>query len=313
MIFDEERKGPSEFATRGIVFSLLRGLLNTFPHFKCRWTNDCDGIVTYLSDATKENLSVRATAILSYLRDRGRPDDLQPLSFIQSMHTLRPYKMLCKEIVSVTKEVFWIFLHQTNVIPVIQLDHRGSSSYPTVDSHSTIQLYETNQFHHPSSADWPKDSRSSSSSSTDDYSKIYFPRERPPVPAAPYVGGVEWEATNYISTHLDLLNALIASLPNLSARNAVRTDLRLSGFEKVMGVSLRTCKEKFYGSVHDGLKTWVSAASADGWNTVDHIRFGPPPPGTCDNDDEGVGGEERGEEMRWWQGRVRKSRVPTRR
>lgn len=53
----------------------------------------------------------------------------------------------------------------------------------------------------------------------------------------------------------------------------MREELRASGFEKVMGGALRTCKEKFYGSVHDGLKTWVRAALEDGWE-VKTVRMG---------------------------------------
>jgi hypothetical protein len=60
------------------------------------------------------------------------------------------------------------------------------------------------------------------------------------------------------------MNALIASLPTGDERNQLRQELKVSGFEKCMGGSLRTCKEKFYGAVHDGLRTWVSAATEDG-------------------------------------------------
>ncbi|KAK5072997.1 hypothetical protein LTR64_000596 [Lithohypha guttulata] len=98
---------------------------------------------------------------------------------------------------------------------------------------------------------------------------------RAPHPAAPYVGGVEWEATQYLATHLDLLNGLIVSMPTHQERNQLREELKQSGFEKVMGVSLRTCKENFYGSVHDGLRFWVAAATADGWSRED-VRAGPP-------------------------------------
>lgn len=42
-----------------------------------------------------------------------------------------------------------------------------------------------------------------------------------------------------------------------------------------MGGSLRTCKEKFYGGVHDALRTWCVAAREDGWGTRD-VREGPP-------------------------------------
>lgn len=49
----------------------------------------------------------------------------------------------------------------------------------------------------------------------------------------------------------------------------MRQELRDSGFEKVMGGSLRTCKEKFYSGVHTGLETWVGAAREDGWEVRD--------------------------------------------
>lgn len=42
-----------------------------------------------------------------------------------------------------------------------------------------------------------------------------------------------------------------------------------------MGGTMRTCKEKFYGGVHEGLKFWVKAAREDGW-PVEDVRAGPP-------------------------------------
>lgn len=215
MLFDEEKKGPSEFSTRGIVITLL---------------------FRYLSTSPSSELTSRAETIRSYLRDPVPHEDTQPLGFIASIYQPRPYRVWCKEVVNVTKEVFWIFLHHLNVIPI----------NPSLDPPTT-----------------------------DDFSRLHFPRERPPVPAAPYVGGVEWEATNYLAAHLDLMNALIASLPTRAGRNEFRQELKVSGFEKCMGGSLRTCKEKFYGAVHDGLKTWVSAAVEDGWD-INEVRNGPP-------------------------------------
>lgn len=73
---------------------------------------------------------------------------------------------------------------------------------------------------------------------------------------------------------MDLLNGLIASLPTLEERNALRQELKDSGFEKCMGASLRTCKEKFYGAVHAGLTTWIGAAREDGWD-VRYVKEGP--------------------------------------
>jgi len=106
------------------------------------------------------------------------------------------------------------------------------------------------------------------------YTRRHFPGIRAPVPAAPYIGGVEWDATTYITAHLDLLNGLLASLRTSTERNSLRTELRASGLEKVLGTTLRTCKEKFYSGVHDGLRVWVAAAAEDGWDTT-YVRDGP--------------------------------------
>jgi hypothetical protein len=215
LLFSEEHKGPSEFTTRAIIISLF---------------------FTYLSNGgPASELTNRTETLLSYLRDPTPPEEAKPLNFIAEIYTPRPYKVWCKELVNVTKEVFWIFLHHLNVIPLPSSD----SSVPNT------------------------------------YTQAHFPHIRPPVPSAPYVGGVEWDATNYLATHLDLLNGLIASLPTKEQRNALRTELRDSGFEKCMGGSLRTCKEKFYGAVHDGLGVWCGAAKEDGWAYRD-VREGPP-------------------------------------
>ncbi|KAH8697647.1 armadillo-type protein [Talaromyces proteolyticus] len=216
MLFDDEKKGPSEFTTRGIIISLL---------------------FTYLSTASTQAMSECASEILTYLRDPC--PETQQVDFIANIYQPRPYRVWSKEVTNVTKEVFWIFLHHLNVIPIASRD----------DS-----IIDQEQ----------------------DYVKRHFPVPRPPVPAAPYVGGVEWDATNYLAAHLDLMNGLIACQPTREQRNTLREELRASGFEKVMGGSMRTCKEKFYGAVHDCLKTWVSAAREDGWD-YRFVREGPEP------------------------------------
>ncbi|KAL8670435.1 MAG: hypothetical protein Q9168_005033 [Polycauliona sp. 1 TL-2023] len=219
MLFDEQRKGPSEFATRNVVMSLL------FIH---------------LTAASSAQYETRARDILGYLHDQSKPEDSRPPEFIAQMHSPRPYHIWCNELVNVTKEVFWIFLHHINVIPYPQL--------PTTPNTSTNEK--------------------------ESYKSTHFPPERPPIPAAPYIGGVEWDATNYLATHIDLLNGLLACLPTRDERNHLRQQLKDSGFEKCMGVSLRTCKEKWYGYVHLSLSTWVGAAAADGWS-VREVREGP--------------------------------------
>ena len=62
-------------------------------------------------------------------------------------------------------------------------------------------------------------------------------------------------------------------------RPPITDELKQSGFEKLMGTSLRTCKEKFYGGVHDGLRAWVAAAKTDEWPAED-VRAGPPREGS---------------------------------
>ena len=170
---------------------------------------------------------MRARTLLTYLRDPSKPEAAQLPGFIATMHHPRPYRVWQKEISDVTKEVFWIFLHHANMIP-----------FPTVSSDLDEKPYFAR----------------------------HYPQPHPPIPTAPYIGGVEWEATTYLTTHVDLLNGILASLPTCDERNTLRQELKDSSFEKVMGATLRTCKEKFYGSVHEALSTWVGAAKEDGWD-----------------------------------------------
>ncbi|OTB09552.1 hypothetical protein M426DRAFT_316106 [Hypoxylon sp. CI-4A] len=223
MLFDPEKKGPSEFTTRNIITSVL---------------------FTYIQSASPADRPVRAKTVLSHLRDPEPKEDERPVGFVLEMRRERPYRVWCKEAVSVTKEVFWIFLHHLNVV------------YLPRDK-------EVKEGGGPSGMD----------SLT--YMQTHFPQERPPVPAAPYVGGVEWDATNYLASHLDLLNAILACTPTAEERNDLRSLFNISGWERCMGGSLRLCKEKFYPGVHDGLRTWVAAAAEDGWDVRD-VRYGPP-------------------------------------
>jgi hypothetical protein len=236
MIFDPEKKGPSEFTTRNIITSLL---------------------LTYIECATPQDRATRAQTVLGFLRDPEPKEEDRPVDFVLEMRRERPYRVWCKEVVNVTKEVFWIFLHNLNIVALPSADRKTSSS----SHHSARGGDNSNQ---P-----PLDQLA--------YQARHFPQERPPVPAAPYVGGVEWDATNYLASHLDLLNAILACVgPTSVERNALRAQLRISGWERCLGGSLRLCKEKFYGAVHDGLRRWVAAAADDGWDVRD-VRYGPPP------------------------------------
>ncbi|KAI1106596.1 armadillo-type protein [Jackrogersella minutella] len=223
MIFDPERKGPSEFTTRNIITSVL---------------------FTYIQSAPPADRSIRAKSVLGHLRDPEPNEEDRPVGFVLDMRRERPYRVWCKEAVHVCKEIFWIFLHNVNVV------------------------------HLPREKE-PKEGALPSGMNSTTYMETYFPREKPPVPAAPYVGGVEWDATNYLTSHLDLMNAIIACTPTAEARNTLRSHLHISGWERCMGGTMRLCKEKLYPGMHDALRTWVAAAAEDGWDVRD-VRYGPP-------------------------------------
>lgn len=228
MLFDPEKKGPSEFTTRNIITSVL---------------------YTYIESASTAERVIRARSILRHLRDPEPDESNRPLPFVLEMRQERPYRVWCKEVVSVTKEVFWIFLHHLNVVALTpETDNSGDVAMSRLTNNEDQQYA---------------------------YMRRHFPQEKAPVPAAPYVGGVEWDATNYLASHLDLMNAILACTLTMEERNKLRADLRISGWERCMGGSLRLCKEKFYGSVHTGLRTWVAAAAEDKWDVKD-VRYGPP-------------------------------------
>jgi hypothetical protein len=252
MLFDEEKKGPAEYTTRTIIVNILcKCILFPLTLLGCQLTIYT---VTYLSAPMSDShtkLEQRARKILTYLAEPTKPDTDRPVAFVLGMHVPRPYKLWNQEVSNVTKEVFWIFLHHLNVVPLPKKS--DGTGTPTSEHESFMER--------------PLDA-------TTTYTQRHFPGLRPPVPAAPYIGGVEWDATTYMAAHLDLLNGLVASLPSAAARNLLRDELQSSGFEKTMGCTMRTCKEKFYSGVHDGLRAWVAAATEDGWETR-FVREGP--------------------------------------
>jgi hypothetical protein len=213
MLFDEEHKGPSEFTTRELIIQI---------------------VFTHIAMAPEAELHTRATELLAYLKDPAKEKDSSTVPFILQMHRPRPYQVWCKEMTNVTKEVFWIFIHHLNVVPI-----------PPEPAKQNPPL---------------------------SYAKKHFPGPRAIVPAAPYVGGVEWDATNYVATHIDLVNGLLASLSTREARNTLRHEFKISGFEKLMG-HIRACNPKYYGAVHDSVKVWIGAALEDDWD-VKEVRMG---------------------------------------
>ncbi len=261
------------------------------PDFCC--ADQFHALVAHLSSALNnaETLHARARTILEYLKDPQPAEEARPIQFILEMQQVRPYRVWCREVENVTREVFWIFIHNLNVVSLppketsidwAGLDGKSESSPAGFMSSASTRPASTSSAKEITSAGAvPGTSHSSETtrpssppSSCSSYTKTHFPAPHPPVPAAPHVGGVEWDATNYLSAHLDLMNGLLAALPTPQERNTVRAQLRISGFETVMGESLRICSEKFYASIHTGLRGWVAAAVADQWDYA-LVRNGP--------------------------------------
>ncbi len=202
MIFDPEKKGPSEFTTRSIITSVL---------------------FTYIQSAGPHERTARAQTVLQYLHDPEANEEERPVSFVLEMRRERPYRVWCKEATSVTKEVFWIFLHHLNVVtlPADKSTKGGQAimtpAVCTASASASASASTTTTIPSSSTSTSASSSCSSAAPPAADGDRTYmirhFPQERPPVPAAPYVGGVEWDATNYLASHLDLLNAILACTP----------------------------------------------------------------------------------------------------
>lgn len=90
-------------------------------------------------------------------------------------------------------------------------------------------------------------------------------RRQPVVPEG-YVGGVEWQAVEYICTHLSLINLLLSQL-NGPGRQRLREGLRASHFERICGLQLRKASKVYYGYLHEELTIWASRAAQDNWPT----------------------------------------------
>ncbi|EEB08096.2 GTPase binding protein Rid1 [Schizosaccharomyces japonicus yFS275] len=87
-----------------------------------------------------------------------------------------------------------------------------------------------------------------------------------------FIGGIETEATGYLSSHLRLINSMLAALPD-DERYQKRVDLQMSGLERIMALRWRKCSFKFHTKLHSALREWVRAAEKDNWNT-NFVRTG---------------------------------------
>jgi hypothetical protein len=82
-----------------------------------------------------------------------------------------------------------------------------------------------------------------------------------------FKGGVEWYATEYLTQHLSLINAILGLL-RPEERRVVRRDMRNCGFEGVLG-KLRKASMEYYPGLHGELQRWCWMGYRDGWNVGD--------------------------------------------
>jgi hypothetical protein len=88
-----------------------------------------------------------------------------------------------------------------------------------------------------------------------------------------FKGGVEWYATEYLTQHLALLNAILSSLTP-SHRATVRREMWNTGFENLMGGKLRKASREYYPALHGELQRWCWEGHEDGWSVFDVARGG---------------------------------------
>jgi len=104
-IFSE--KPPAEFSTRGLIIDL---------------------VLTQLTSVAVQNRPLYAERLLSYLANPKPAAEKRQHEFIEKARTPRPYKRWCVELEHVARDVFWIFLHGKNQIPV--MDTRARLNIP---------------------------------------------------------------------------------------------------------------------------------------------------------------------------------------
>ena len=83
---------------------------------------------------------------------------------------------------------------------------------------------------------------------------------------------MEWCATEYLTAHLAVLNALLAGVGERDERVRIRRDLRNCGFEGIMGRKLRKASREYYPGLHGELQRWCWDGHRDGWRVLDVAR-----------------------------------------
>ncbi|BFZ60573.1 hypothetical protein YB2330_001612 [Saitoella coloradoensis] len=223
------KKQPAEYEDRRVIIELITTFL--------------------LSHATLDSRHSAARTLLSHLSDPPTPSSKIPL-FLEAAHTPRPFKhRWCQEMGAVTRDVFWVWSHSSNIIQPTPLE-------PSIWTNLDYQDRTLAEKEAKTAAELPSG----------------------------FVGSPEEGACSYMAAMVRLLNLLIASYaePRVSAaeqrmqRHGLRIQLRDSGMEKIMGSALRRANAKYYKGLHAGLSHWVAMAWLDEWSasTVSHGPVG---------------------------------------
>ncbi|KAK7206358.1 armadillo-type protein [Myxozyma melibiosi] len=190
-------------------------------------------LIAYLRTSPSNQRAFRTRAILSYLEDtHAATNELQP-EFIELSHSPRPYQKWSCECLDVVRDVFWIFKHPSGVH--IRL---SPNRYRLLDDIFSDQTSDQ--------------------------------QLRPKNLCRSKVLDIEIAATDYLASHIELMNLLLCSLPGTFERLELRNQLKLAGFETLIGKHLRNVanSSKYSRRLGANLEILVTYAFYDNWDTT---------------------------------------------
>jgi len=187
-----------------------------------------NNVRNYNRDHPETTVQERAQTVLGYLRDFTERE--KPMhDFIAAMYKQRRYKNWHKELRSTTAPwtgTPWMYWHKDNIIPIKPI---------------------------------PKEDRGHS------YMDQHWPERRQELPCSDTRSHIETLVSLYLASNIDLMNAIIATLPTWEERRALRQELKDTGFEDLFA-KLRTASQTNFPCITTSISTYCRAAIADGWS-----------------------------------------------
>lgn len=183
-------------------------------------------LISYLKQADPSQREHRSRCILSYLEEANTTSDKPEPEFIELCHISRPLKKWANECNNVVRDVFWIFKRIGTHIRLSPIKNRSMEDV----------------FHKQT--------------------------ERCKIRMSSRVGisALECTATEYLASHIELINLLICSISSKSDRAELRQRLKVAGFEMLIGKYLRAVVG-YSENLAINLEILVTVAYFDDWDT----------------------------------------------